>query len=202
MENKNKEFNFDGYEIVRTEFFAHSHEPLMTFGGDKVYFNTACLKKLPDVFYIQFLVNSAERRIVIKPCGEDERDSHLWRLAGDNRHVPRKISCRFFWKMISELMNWNYDCRYKISGNVIRGKYETVLLFDLTAAQIYGYIGKSGNSGLRKAVSVFPEDWKDSFGLPVDKHNKINRINVFDGYTVFSVNDKENKIIFGSGENE
>ena len=42
------DFDFDGYQVVRREFFAHTFEPSITFNNYKVYVNTACLNKFPQ----------------------------------------------------------------------------------------------------------------------------------------------------------
>lgn len=54
-------FSYDGYQVVRGEFFAHIYEPSFTFNNYKVSVNTACIKKLPDVEYVQILVNPIEK---------------------------------------------------------------------------------------------------------------------------------------------
>lgn len=66
-------FSFDGYQVVRGEFFAHTFEPSITFCGSKLYVNMACLNKLPTVEYIQILVNQDTKKLVIRPCREDEK---------------------------------------------------------------------------------------------------------------------------------
>ena len=50
-------FSYDGYQVVRGEFFAHTFEPSITFNDNKVYVNMACLKQMPMVEYIQILIN-------------------------------------------------------------------------------------------------------------------------------------------------
>ena len=47
------DFSFDGYQVVRGEFFAHTFEPSFTFNNYKVSVNMACIKKLPSVEYVQ-----------------------------------------------------------------------------------------------------------------------------------------------------
>ena len=37
-------FSYDGYQVVRGEFFAHTYEPSFTFNSSKVSVNTACIK--------------------------------------------------------------------------------------------------------------------------------------------------------------
>ena len=36
-------FSYDGYQVVRGEFFAHTYEPSFTFNSNKVSVNTACI---------------------------------------------------------------------------------------------------------------------------------------------------------------
>ena len=79
---KDDEFSFDGFQVVRGEFFSHIYEPSITFNNNKISLNAACIRKLPDVEYVQMLVNPDERKIAVKPCREDERDSFKWR-SGD-----------------------------------------------------------------------------------------------------------------------
>lgn len=43
--------SFDGYQVVRQEFFAHMREPSLTFNSNRVYVNSYCLARLPQVVY-------------------------------------------------------------------------------------------------------------------------------------------------------
>lgn len=38
---------------------------------------------------------------------------------------------------------------------------------------------------------IYPADWKNQFGLPIEEHQKLLQVNIFEGYTVFSVQDKK-----------
>ena len=49
--------NYGGFEVVRREFFSHTFEVSVSFRIDSIIFNTATLKKLPNVRYVQFIVN-------------------------------------------------------------------------------------------------------------------------------------------------
>ena len=78
-------FSYDGYQVVRGEFFAHIYEPSFTFNNYKVSVNTACIKKLPDVEYVQILVNPIEKKLAVRPCREEEKDSFRWCSSGKKR---------------------------------------------------------------------------------------------------------------------
>ena len=43
-------FSYDGYQVVRGEFFAHIYEPSITFNNCKVSVNTACINRLSSLW--------------------------------------------------------------------------------------------------------------------------------------------------------
>ena len=57
-------FSYDGYQVVRGEFFAHLFEPSVTLNNEKVSVNAACIRRLPQTDYVQFLVNPKEKKLV------------------------------------------------------------------------------------------------------------------------------------------
>ena len=61
-------FDFEGFQVVRREFFAHLHEPSVTFNNCKFYVNSACLSKFPKVEYVQVLVNRESKILALRPC--------------------------------------------------------------------------------------------------------------------------------------
>ena len=70
-----KDFSYNGYQVVRGEFFAHIKEPSITFNNYKIYVNSACLNKIPHINFVHILVNPSEKRLVVRPCREEEKDS-------------------------------------------------------------------------------------------------------------------------------
>lgn len=182
-------FSYDGYQVVRGEFFAHTFEPSITFNDNKVYVNMACLNQMPMVEYIQILINQQTKKLVIRPCREDEKDSFRW-CSSTGRRRPKQITCRIFYAKLAEMMQWNPAYRYKILGKMVTANSEQLYVFDLTATEMYQRIrqesGRSGRSGNRR-TPIFPAEWQDQFGLPVEEHRKQLKINIFDGYTVFGI---------------
>ena len=58
---------------------------------------------------------------------------------------------------------------------------------------MYRRIIKEGEEKARASrTPVFPPDWydKNSFGESVEEHRKMLQVNIFNGYTVFSVKDR------------
>lgn len=188
---EDESFTFEGYQVVRGEFFSHTHEPSITFNKCKVSVNTACVNKLPEIDYVQILVNPEEMKLAVRPCHEDEKDSFLW--CGINkktgRKKPREITCRMFFAKIVQLMDWNPDYRYKMMGKLVHSNAENLFVFDLKATEVYQRVRQNGEAMRSSRVPVFPSEWQNQFGLPVEEHQKSLQINIFSGYAVFGIKD-------------
>ena len=194
-EELSEQFSFDGFQVVRGEFFSHLREPSITFCDSRIYANSACVNKLQNAEYVQILVNSETKKIVIKPCKEDDKDSFLWRTSRKDREGfnPKHITCRVFFAKIFELMKWNIDNRYKLLGKLIKSGADYLFVFDLNSAETFERINRDGEKAKRSRTPIFPTEWKNQFGLSVEEHQKQLQVNIFDGYAVFDVTNKKNK---------
>ena len=186
---EDENFSYDGYQVVRSEFFSHIYEPSVSFNNCKVQFNTACLKKMPNVDYVQFLVNPDTRSLAVRPCHEDDKDAFAWCNTKNGKRKPRAITGRLFFAKIVSMMDWNPNYRYKLLGKIIRRGGEFLILFDLNATETYQRTAKEGEKPKTSRTPIFPAEWQNQFGLPVEEHRKQLQVNIFDGYTVFSVQD-------------
>ena len=183
-------FNYDGYQVVRGEFFSHLFEPSITFKDERVSVNTACINKLPDAEYVQILVNPTQKKLAVKPCSEEAKDSFCWVSKDTNgKRKPKTISCKVFFAKVLKLMGWNGSFRYKILGKLIRTPSESLFVFDLTGAETY--VRKSGDG--KKNAPYYPTEWQNQFGTPVAEHQDSVLIEIFDEYAVFSIDKEEER---------
>lgn len=182
-------FSYEGFEVVRGEFFSHIYEPSITFNKNKIALNTACIKKLPDTEYVQMLVNPIEKKIAVKPCSEDTRDSFRWRCATPGKLSPKQVTCKVFFAKIMSLMDWNPDYRYKIIGKLIESHGQLLFSFNLKSAEVY--VRTITDDGKEKTARkpTYPEEWKNQFGIPYEEHKKSLQVDIFNGYAVFEVNE-------------
>ena len=180
------DFNFDGYQVVRGEFFSHIYEPSFCFSNDKVYVNASCLKKLPDHDYVQILVNPEEHKLAVRPCSEDERESVRWCSASGKR-TPKQITCRVFFAKVMSLMGWNPAYRYKLLGKLIRSNSQLLFVFDLTSPEIFRRQVREDGKVKSSRTPIFPEEWKNQFGRSYKEHQERLQVGTFDGYTVFNL---------------
>ena len=164
------DFDFEGYQVVRREFFAHTFEPSLTFNNYKVYVNIACLNKFPNDNFVQVLINQNSKILAIRPCLEEEKDAFSWCSSGTSKRKPKQVTCKLFFAKIFDMMGWNLDYRYKLLGKVIHANGEYLIAFDLTATEIYQRTAKDGSKLKTSRIPVFPDGWKDQFGLPYKEH--------------------------------
>ncbi|MDD4532670.1 MAG: hypothetical protein PHW22_04490 [Bacilli bacterium] len=183
-------FDFDGFQVVRREFFAHLNEPSISFNNYKFYVNTACLTKFPETDYVQVLVNRNTKILALRPCGEGERDSFLWCNNSKGKRKPKQTTCRLFFAKIVSLMNWNPDHRYKLTGKLVQANGEYLIAFDLTATEVYQRTFVEGAKPKTSRTPVFPSEWQEQFGLPFKEHRQSMQINIFEGYAIYAI--KEN----------
>lgn len=185
------DFSFDGFQVVRGEFFAHTYEPSLTFSDCKVYVNTACIKKIPEMDYVQILVNPDKRKLAVRPCPEYEKDSFRW-CSATERRSPRQITCKIFFAKVFSLMGWDPKDRYKMLGKLIQTKGEMLFVFDLLAPEVFQRKISSDGKTVRTRIPSYPKNWQNQFGIPVSEHNGGLLISIFQESVVFGMEKDPN----------
>lgn len=190
----NEDFDFDDFQVVRREFFAHLHEPSVTFNACKFSVNTACLSRFPNYEYAQVLINKSKKILALRPCNESSRDAFMWsKIDTRGKRRPKPITCRLFFAKVITLMNWNPNYRYKLLGKLIHSNGQYLIAFDLTSTEVYQKTFKEGEKPKASRTPVFPLEWQDQFGLPFNEHKQSMKINIFDGYAIYSIHEKQDE---------
>lgn len=125
---------------------------------------------------MQLLINPATRKLIVRPCYEDEKDSFPWANA---KRKPRKIACPIFFIKVVQLMNWNPSYRYKLLGKMLTSKTERLFIFDLKNPQIYKKIPNRLNNPTAERTPLFPAAWQQHFGQPYFEHKADIQVNIF-----------------------
>ena len=187
----NEEFDFEGFQVVRREFFAHLNEPAVCFNNYKFNVNTSCLQKFPQAEAVQVLINQETKKLALIPCPENVRDSFAWCTNSKGKRKPRQVTGRLFFLKVVNLMGWNPDYKYKVLGKLIRANDMEIIVFDLRATETYQRTITEGEKPKTSRTPVFPKEWQDQFGLPYYEHRDSMQVNIFDGYAVISVKDPQ-----------
>ena len=158
-------FSFDGYQVVRREFFSHRFDPTLTIKGNSIIFNNACISRLEQVIYVQVLVNPTAEKLVIRPCSEGARDAIRWCVTRDDKRKSRQITCGLFTAKLYDMMGWEALYRYKLQGTRINYQGEQLYVFDLTSTEAFlpqvKETDENGTVKRKKAVPMYPADWRD-----------------------------------------
>lgn len=186
-------FSFDGYQVVRREFFSHKFDPTLTIKNNSIIFNNACISKLEQVVYVQVLVSPSDEKLVIRPCNEGERDAIRWCIEKNDTRKSRQITCGLFTAKLYDLMGWEALYRYKLQGSRITYNGEQIYVFDLTSTEIFLPQIKDGddpNAKPKRRPPVYPANWRDSFGLSVFEHAASTSIDLMDGYGLMTMDER------------
>ena len=185
-----EEISCDDYQVVRAEFFTQAVDPVLTLSGRTIRFNSACMRKMPETDYVQLLVNPIQRKLVVRPCNEEEEDAIAW-ISMKKKRTPKQITCKVFSAMMMDMMGWDAGCRYKLLGKIISSDRGKVMVFDLDSYRIDKQKRQDNGQVRAPGATIFPAEWEYKFGLPTQEHQKLLQINTFDDYTVFSVRKRE-----------
>lgn len=175
------------YQVVRREYGSSPDEIQITFNRGRLYINSYGLSRFPQENYIQVLVDEDTQSAVIKPSIKKKRDSFLW-CGGMKKRKPRHISCIPLCYLVFRMMNWDWDARYRITGEIEDYGEERVIFLDLRSAVCF--VREQTGDGIAGKTSThmkMPQDWANSFGMPYEDYSKRQDIKTFDEMSVFNV---------------
>lgn len=168
-------FDFDGYEVVRREFFSKANCPALTIRYGSIVLNLRAIRKLNECRFIQILINQKKKLLIVKPCEEDEKDSlQCSRIDKHSKVIARAISGKIFTAQLYEDMNWSIESTVKILGTLLTCKGEKIFIFDLSNAEAYLRLAEPSEDDpkRRKRVPFSPEHWQGNYGLSYEVHKK------------------------------
>ena len=176
IEREVDRFNFDGFEVVRREWFSKANCPAITFKYGSVVLNVRAIRKLGKCSHILFLMNPEQKLLIVKPCKEDDKDSQQCSRVGKRGEVvPRMINCKGFTTKLYQNMKWRSDGTYKMLGTLfnIKDTNEKLFAFELINAEAYLRIAEPSADDPKRRIRVQmpePEHWKENFGQSYEEY--------------------------------
>ena len=183
IEREVDRFDYEGYEVVRREFFSKANCPAVTLRYGSVIFNIRAIRKLNECRFIQILINTEKKLMIAKPCEEDERDSLQWcRVDKQNKVVPRAISGKVFTAQLYKDMKWSIESTVKVLGTLLKCKDEKIFVFNFINAEAYLRLAEpsADDPKRRKRVPFMPEHWQGNYGQSYEE-SKNHAITTFEG---------------------
>ena len=134
---QNGEFDFRGYEIVRSQMFNIFDKVCVTFSAEQIVFSSGALRKLDNCKFVELMILPGACRFAVRPCEAGEKNSMVW-LKMDNRgrFVPKKMCGKAFLKTIYDLCGWDISFRYRAYGFKFKKMNDSFLMFKLKESEV------------------------------------------------------------------
>ena len=166
-----------GFVVARSEYFTKTKAPAMTIKYGKVYFNHAAIARWSSIGFIQFLINKGDKKIAIRPCNEDDKDSLQWSRTDKNgRRVVKHIGARFFAAKLYEDFDWRPECTIKLIATLVKAKNEQIYIFDLNAtlfSETKVIRDDPSKKPRRITIPYVSRELASDYGEPVEKHDQF-----------------------------
>lgn len=156
--------------------------------------DTACVRLMPDVEYVQILINRKEKKLLLKPCDEIEITGYRWGRTKDGKRYPSQRTGELFVLTLCEIMDWNPDYRYKVLGKMVQANGKALIAFDLTSSECFPKVVNRDGKKVSSRQSVFAEQWSGKFGPTYSESRRSLAVKTFDNYTVITVNGKKTEV--------
>ena len=184
--------DLDNYEVVRKEYFNNQQEPQFTFNNGRAYINGFGLKSMDMCEYVQLLFDKEKKTLVVKPSNSKQKDALRWCTSGKKRK-PRHMRCIPLFYLVYQMMGWNMNGRYRITGFKKESNGKDILFFDLSDAICYMPTGEYDENGRAITIEQFPKQWEGTFGLSTMDYETREDVEVYDEEMVFNVPLEMNK---------
>lgn len=202
--------DLEGYELPPRTQFSMLKKPAVSFKFRKMTFNTACVRLFEGIQYILPIVHPEKKRIAVVMCAEEESASVQWskKRVRDNVWINRTITSEDFIMKIYQMMNWNYECRYKILGRVANSSTGLILLFDLEDSIMFTpekreFIDPKTGEKKKREVKYYPEQYREHIGKSFNDYIATRQMNLFEDFQGYqgdipqymTFNETENKVL-------
>lgn len=177
-----------GYEIARCQFFNVSNRLTVSISSDKLKFSTPCLHKIESE-NVEILIHPLKRILVIRKTSADSRLAFNWMYKKNDRPIPRNIGISHISPCIFELLGWDINNRYRISGTFRESDDGILILFNAADSEIFlpkktpdgeddtnnspDFPDNVKTMGTKNHTLAFPASWADGFGLDYYMHERI-----------------------------
>lgn len=130
------EFDFRGYEIVRSQMFNISDKVCVTFSVEQIIFSSGALRKLDNCKCVELMIRPGSCWFAVRPCEANNKNSMVWlKINNMGCFVPKKMCGKAFLKTIFDLCGWDISLRYRANGFKLKKGNDSFLMFKLKESE-------------------------------------------------------------------
>lgn len=182
------DFDLRGYQVVSGQLFHNPGKITMTAHNKGISFNRNAINGLGESAYIEILVEPVKKLIAVRETDKETRCSLKWFTCTEDGRKPRKLSLAACMPAIFEMMRWNLEYKYRVSGVVKHKDGQSLMIFDPGDAEIIipkdvivetaeinelndEYINQRGRN-----IFAFPENLAENFGSDYYMHKEASTL--------------------------
>ena len=180
------DFDLDGYEKADARLFVTRFIPSLTFKGNRLYFNKASIDKLNNPEYVEILFEPKERLLAVRKSFKGNPFAFKW-VSNEGKGITK--SCSGFMLTLYELMKWNDNYQYRLSGTKGEGSDESIIIFDLdTALPLTKKIIDKGETYDKVSINLLDEYYAYHYGKNIYEDAYSMRLYLLDLFKSWDVN--------------
>lgn len=155
---KNKgDYDFREYQVTRSQFVPTTQKISMSLNTQFVKCSSDAVRTLPRASYVEIFCHPLYQMVVVRASSGRNKHAVKWMEYVNGKKRPRKIRGKAFMPILYELMGWNHEYRYTLTGiEKVQGD-KTVLLFYAGEPEIRIY-------DKEKLTVAYQEEWAEKFG--------------------------------------
>ena len=134
-----EEINLDGFQIVKSEMFAHlprKTDPTCSIWSTKLSFSKLCIELLNNCEFIRIEVNPNTRCLLVIPTPSTDKDSIRWIKGIKDKNV-RNMESKQFGDEIYKAWGLDPEYNYRAIGRLVSARNKIMLLFDFNNAEMW-----------------------------------------------------------------
>lgn len=196
--SKRGDFDFRGYEIVRSQLFNTLDKISVTYTVERFKFSAGALRRLDNCRNVEMLICPYMKLLAVRKCDSGQKNSILWNSI-DNRGkcIPRSVGGKAFLSTLYELADWNASYKYCARGIKLCKGGECVLIFDLSEPEVFiprsMFDDETANkitsyAGRGRYISAMPKNQAESFGENFYRY--LRSVEELEKYETLIVNEK------------
>lgn len=133
-EDQIREVDASEAEVVSRVLTPRIKDIVATIRPDGITFNTASVRSMNDVVFIQMYIDRGKHILYVAPCEEYDKNSKQWCSVKNGIRTSKKIAGRGFGDKIYKLMGWSKGYSFRVLGYPARQigtEDEYLLAFEL-----------------------------------------------------------------------
>lgn len=131
------QISLDGYQVVRSSYFAHQSPPSLTIWDKAISFNCISYQMLNNCESVQILCNDNSRSILVCPEASKDNDAIGWKGQSSNNPKYHRIDCANFSRSLLDRWKLDSKYRYRAFGRLVQADKKVMLLFDFRYAEVW-----------------------------------------------------------------